>query len=127
MRKVGQNYWCILPSNESQSYGEYKPKKPWWGRLQHTGTGSFQIQHIGSDGEPDDDSNATSHIDSLDSKHLFDTITEANEAYKQSLFDYIVDQLRVVDETVKELITVGVPQVLDDKLCKINTLLGEIL
>ena len=85
------DYWCILPSVESEGYGDEKPRQPWRGRYyqEHRSGGIVHlISSVSSEtGEIDDDTNATALIPHDDcDKHLFENQADAWGAYEAALW-----------------------------------------
>ena len=87
--KLGDVFWCILPSIESEGYGEQTPREPWRGQIVSASGGYnalFKLAYLGKDGEPDLDSNATSYCRVKD---LFCSKQDAVKAYKEAMQKHI--------------------------------------
>jgi hypothetical protein len=90
---------------ESSSYGENRPRKPWWGQLQiqHNPGGETLVLHtVCSDGTIDDDSNASAYVQPED---LFDDPAkpDAMIEYRRRLSDWALGCLEAAREALREL------------------------
>ena len=81
----GRRYWCILPSDESRSYGEEYYRCPWLGEIRQNSHGAWVLHTVMSDGELDDDPNASITISS--ESELFDDERDAYVVYLQGILN----------------------------------------
>jgi len=81
----GHRYWCCKQSIESESYG-HKPCKPWEGILKISCmNASLRLHRFNSNGEIDDDPNATAIVTEED---LFLCKEDAIRYYRKKCVEY---------------------------------------
>ena len=96
----GNNYWCILPSDESRGYGEEYCRAPWEGELLYDPRyGVWTLHSIGADGSLDSDRNASSTISGV--YELFETKEEATVAYLKSILNEAFGMLESCQQRLK--------------------------
>ena len=99
----GRRYLCILHSMEDGSYGDDRPRKPWWGQLKiqnNPGGQAMMLRTVCDDGTLDDDSNASAFVKNED---LFESPDAADREYLKRLAAWALERLGQVQEALNEL------------------------
>jgi len=87
-------YWCILPSDENQAYGDTAPVEPWDGKLVISERNVlFLHDYNEKTGEVDFDRNASAIAEPSD---LFETKEEAMVEYKKAVIKYALEKMREI-------------------------------
>jgi len=89
---LGNVYWCIRPSLESEGYGDDAPRRPWRGML----TKPNYLSMVDENGlNPDDDTNATSLVEP---ENLFLSRDSARAAYVRAMIVHLVGMTRGLED-----------------------------
>lgn len=105
---IGAVYWTIVPTSESEAYGDDRPRKPWCGVLRDTGRGIFRLNYCNEDLSPlfdgkieHDDSNSSAYVQP--GRELHATRQEALRAYVGACEMYLVELREKIEETELEI------------------------
>lgn len=113
--KTGEIYYTTLASEESVSYGDNQPRRPYQAKARVDERGLIHLHQFNQEtGEIDTDSNATAFVTCAELQ-VFETEAEAMVAYQKQLISHqnkLIDELSDINNEladVTEFITKGTP------------------